>query len=152
MFQRVYNRNATHTFCEPVIFWRRCGLLPDHNDPWFLGRSYHAMNNAFSLVKHEDAVRIDQNLLLLPNVPAKNTPGSSPPHQDVCYFPWTYEDYKRISWYEIEWTPARLRRWQTVVSRWKGVAAICGQSMRPNIVGTVSRSIILKPDHLSRCD
>ena len=96
------------------------------------------MNNVFGLVKHEDVVRIDRNLLLSPSELATSSPGSSPLHQDVCYFPWTYEDHKRLSWYEIEWTPARVRRWQTVVSRWKGVAAICGQSMRPNTVGSVS--------------
>lgn len=139
VLQRVYNGNAARDVLSVnPLFFGSTYLAPNHNDLWFSGLGHRTMNNAFSLVEHEDAVRIDQSLLLSPNVPAKGTPGSSPPHQDVCYFPWTYEDHKRISWYEIEWTPARLRRWQTVVSRWKGVAAICGQSMRPSTVGTVS--------------
>ena len=145
VLQRMYDRNATRTFCELVIllfcYFRQCILLPitaPTPDHLFSVRGHRTMNNLFTLVKHEDAVRIDQNLLLLPNEPATSGPGSSPPHQNVYYFPWTYEDHKRLSWYETEWTFARLKRWQTVVSRWKGVAAICGQSMRPNTVGTVS--------------
>lgn len=96
------------------------------------------MDNLFSLVEHEDVTRIDQRLLLLASEQGSSRPGSSPLHQDVCYFPWTYEDHNKLSWYETEWTPARLGRWKTVVSRWKGVAAICGQSMRPNTVGIVT--------------
>jgi hypothetical protein len=77
-------------------------------------------------------------ILSLAREPGGSGPGCSPPHQDVCYFPWTYDDHKRLSWYETEWTPARLSKWRTVVGKWKGVAAICGQSMRPSTVGIVT--------------
>jgi hypothetical protein len=141
MFREVYNRHATRTFWELLVLFGQCILLPITTpapDPLSSVYGHRTMNSLFSLVKHESAVRIGRSPSLVPSEPATTGPGSSPPHQGVCYFPWTYEDYKKLSWYEIEWTPARLRRWQAVVSRWKGVAAICGQSMRPNTVGAVS--------------
>lgn len=140
VLQRMYNRDATRTFCELLVFFCPC-LASNHDgstSSLFSVRGHRMMNNLFSLVKHEDAVRIDQSVFPLPNEPVTSGRGSSPLHQDICYFPWTYDDHKIISWHEVEWTPARLRRWKTVVGRWKGVAVICGESMRPSTVGTVS--------------
>src|SRR5258706_5848813 len=137
---------------NPLFFWSLLPITTLAPDPLLSLCGHRTMDNVFSLVKHEDVIRIDQSLLRCDRELGRSRPGSSPPHQDVCYFPWTYEDHKRLSWYEREWTLARLGRWKTVVSRWKGVAAICGQSMKSNTVGIVILIIVPKSDHLSRCD
>ena len=59
----------------------------------------------------------------------------------VSYFPWTLDEYMNFSESRgIDWKNSNiLGMWYSTVTKWTGVAAICGRNSRENVVCPASR-------------